>query len=40
MKLLQEAVNIAALYSVFMQWYRRDRSRESDNVLEPTTTSK
>jgi len=37
MKLLQEAVNIAALYSVFMQWYRRDRSREKDNVLEPVT---
>ncbi|TVY01304.1 cytochrome c oxidase assembly factor CtaG [Cohnella terricola] len=35
MKLLQEGVNIAALYSVFMQWYRRDRSREKDNVLEP-----
>lgn len=37
MKLLQEAVNVAALYTVFMQWYRRDRSRENDNVLEPAT---
>ncbi|MFC4302109.1 cytochrome c oxidase assembly factor CtaG [Cohnella boryungensis] len=35
MKLLQEGVNVAALYTVFMQWYRRDRSRDSDSVLDP-----
>ncbi|WP_372633010.1 cytochrome c oxidase assembly factor CtaG [Cohnella sp.] len=35
MKLLQEGINVAALYTVFMQWYRRDRSRDKDSVLEP-----
>ncbi|TFE23653.1 cytochrome c oxidase assembly factor CtaG [Cohnella luojiensis] len=33
MKLLQEFVNAAALYTVFMQWYRRERSQEDDNVV-------
>ncbi|MFB9277446.1 cytochrome c oxidase assembly factor CtaG [Cohnella cellulosilytica] len=35
MKLLQEGINVAALYTVFMQWYRRDRSLDNDNVLDP-----
>lgn len=35
MKLLQEIVNVAALYTVFMQWYRKDRTRDTDNVLDP-----
>jgi len=39
MKLLQEFVNVAALYTIFMQWYRRDRSRDNDSVLEPSTAT-
>ncbi|RKP50130.1 cytochrome c oxidase assembly factor CtaG [Cohnella endophytica] len=35
MKLLQEFVNAAALYAVFMQWYRRERAKEDDNVTDP-----
>ncbi|RED64715.1 cytochrome c oxidase assembly factor CtaG [Cohnella lupini] len=30
MKLLQEFVNAAALYTVFMQWYRKERAQEDD----------
>lgn len=40
MKLLQEVVNAVALYTVFMQWYRRDRMSEEDNVLDPTLGSR
>lgn len=35
MKLLQEFVNAAALYIVFMGWYRKERSREEEQMLEP-----
>lgn len=35
MKLLQEFVNAFALYIVFMQWYRKERSREDEPGLEP-----
>jgi putative membrane protein len=34
MKLVQEFVNAAALYTVFMQWYRKERSREDDPAIE------
>lgn len=34
MKLLQEFVNAAALYTVFMQWYRYERSREDEPVMD------
>ncbi len=35
MKLLQEFVNAGALYAVFMQWYRRERSLEDEPAMEP-----
>ncbi|WP_239616110.1 cytochrome c oxidase assembly factor CtaG [Cohnella mopanensis] len=35
MKLLQEFVNAAALYTVFMQWYRRERAQEEDQTPTP-----
>ncbi len=38
MKLLQEFVNAAALYTVFMQWYRKERAQEDDDVTEPGGT--
>jgi putative membrane protein len=34
MKLLQEFVNAAALYMVFMQWYRYERSREDEPAID------
>ncbi|WP_080833024.1 cytochrome c oxidase assembly factor CtaG [Cohnella massiliensis] len=34
MKLLQEFVNIWALYSVFMQWYRKEKSQEDDPAFD------
>ncbi|MCD9020554.1 cytochrome c oxidase assembly factor CtaG [Cohnella silvisoli] len=40
MKLVQEFVNAAALYAVFMQWYRRERAREDDDALDPVATSR
>ncbi|BBI31491.1 cytochrome c oxidase assembly factor CtaG [Cohnella abietis] len=39
MKLVQEFVNAAALYTVFMQWYRRERAQEVDPTLEPVAVS-
>lgn len=35
MKLVQEAINSAALYTVFMQWYRKERATEDDPAVEP-----
>jgi putative membrane protein len=40
MKLVQEFVNAAALYAVFMQWYRRERAQEDDNEKEPVATNR
>jgi putative membrane protein len=42
MKLIQEFVNAAALYTVFMQWYRKERASEvqDDALLESTTASR
>ncbi|MFC5407234.1 cytochrome c oxidase assembly factor CtaG [Cohnella soli] len=40
MKLVQEFVNAAALYTVFMQWYRRERAKEDDNVTDPTAAAR
>jgi len=40
MKLLQEFVNVSALYAVFMQWFRRERAREDDNVIDPVAASR
>lgn len=35
MKLLQEFINIWALYKVFMEWYRRERAQEDDPAYDP-----
>ncbi|KIL37511.1 cytochrome C oxidase assembly protein [Cohnella kolymensis] len=40
MKLLQEFVNAAALYAVFMQWYRSERSREDEPVADAPAGSR
>jgi putative membrane protein len=40
MKLVQEFVNAAALYAVFMQWYRRERAQEDDNEMEPVAVNR
>jgi len=34
MKLLQEFVNIWALFTVFMQWYRKERAQEDDPTFD------
>jgi putative membrane protein len=35
MKLIQEFINSAALYTVFMQWFRTERARDDEATLEP-----
>lgn len=40
MKLLQEFVNIAALYTVFMQWYRRERAQDDDPAFDHAASSR
>ncbi len=40
MKLLQEFVNSAALYAVFMQWYRTERARDDDNIPDPVAAGR
>lgn len=40
MKLVQEFINSAALYSVFMQWYRKERATEDDASLESMAASR
>lgn len=34
MKLVQELINVSALYSVFMFWYRKEKSRDEDSFPE------
>ncbi|WP_313732019.1 cytochrome c oxidase assembly factor CtaG [Cohnella nanjingensis] len=34
MKLLQEGVNIIALFTVFMQWYKRERAQDEDPTFD------
>ncbi|CAM3682937.1 cytochrome c oxidase assembly factor CtaG [Cohnella lubricantis] len=34
MKLLQEFINIWALFTVFMEWYRRERAQEDDPAFD------
>ncbi|MDI4648487.1 cytochrome c oxidase assembly factor CtaG [Cohnella hashimotonis] len=40
MKLLQEFVNIAALYTVFMQWYRKERAQDDDPSFDHASSSR
>lgn len=40
MKLLQEFVNAAALYMVFMQWYRHERSREDEPSVDSAAVNR
>ncbi|QMV43000.1 cytochrome c oxidase assembly factor CtaG [Cohnella cholangitidis] len=37
MKLLQEFVNAAALYTVFMQWYRKEREQDDEQPAAPAS---
>jgi len=39
MKLLQELINIGALFIVFMRWYRHERAREDDPSFSETTSA-
>jgi putative membrane protein len=38
MKLIQEFINAAALYTVFMKWYRKERAQEDDPIVDPLAT--
>jgi putative membrane protein len=38
MKLIQEFINSAALYTVFMQWFRKERAKEDDPIVDPVVT--
>jgi putative membrane protein len=38
MKLIQEFVNSAALYTVFKQWYRKERAQEDDDSIDQVGT--
>lgn len=40
MKLLQEFVNIVALYTVFMQWYRRERAQDDDPTFDHASSGR
>mgnify|MGYP001251307796 FL=1 len=40
MKLIQEFINIWALYTVFMQWFRRERKDEEDTAPESAATAR
>jgi putative membrane protein len=40
MKLVQEFINAAALYTVFMQWYRKERDSEDGSATESLAISR
>jgi putative membrane protein len=40
MKLIQEFINSVALYTVFMQWFRKERAQEDEPNVEPLSTSR
>ncbi|REK64375.1 MAG: cytochrome c oxidase assembly factor CtaG [Cohnella sp.] len=40
MKLLQEFINIWALYAVFMQWFRKERAQEEDPALDRSASGR
>lgn len=40
MKLLQEFINIWALFTVFMEWYRRERAQEDDPAFDPAASGR
>ncbi|MCC3374777.1 cytochrome c oxidase assembly factor CtaG [Cohnella sp. REN36] len=40
MKLLQEGVNIVALFTVFMQWYKRERAQDDDPTFDHASSGR
>ncbi|WP_027094638.1 cytochrome c oxidase assembly factor CtaG [Cohnella thermotolerans] len=40
MKLLQEFINIWALFTVFMQWYRKERAQEDDPAFDHASSGR
>jgi len=40
MKLLQEFINIWALFTVFMQWYRKERAQEDDPTFDHASSGR